>query len=129
MNPTFYFITGILVYITSLFTLIIAICFIMGIFASTTNFNARERLLCFFSGLVFAALTLLGYNCAEKLLNPNSEAIYQRVIEEKPKCDIKSITCMKEMTEWLKDSSDAYMIYHLDSVNAANDYNKAVKHE
>jgi hypothetical protein len=33
---------------------------------------------------------------------------------------------MKEMTEWLKDSSDAYLMYHIDSVNIANDYNKTV---
>lgn len=129
MNPTFYFISGILVYIISLFTLIIAICFIMGIFASTTNFNARERLLCFLTGIFFTIPTIIGYDWAGKLVDPNTETIYQRVIEEKPKCDIKSITCMKEMTEWLKDSSDAYMMYHLDSVSAANDYNKAVKHE
>ena len=129
MNPTFYFISGILVYIISLFTLIIAICFFMGITSSSSNFNFKERLICFLTGIFFTIPTIIGYDWAGKLVNPNTETIYQRVIEEKPKCDIKSITCMKKMTEWLKDSSDAYMMYHLDSVSAANDYNKVVKHE
>ena len=129
MNPTFYFISGILVYIISLFTLIIAICFFMGITSSSSNFNFKERLICFLTGIFFTIPTIIGYDWAGKLVDPNSETIYQRVIEEKPKCDIKSITCMKKMTEWLKDSSDAYMMYHLDSVSAANDYNKVVKHE
>ena len=126
MNPTFYFISGILVYIISLFTLIIAICFFMGITSSRSNFNFKERLICFLTGIFFTIPSIIGYDWAGKLVNPNAETIYQRVIEEKPKCDIKSITCMKEMTEWLKDSSDAYVMYHLDSVSAANDYNKAV---
>ena len=129
MNPSFYFISGILVYIISLFTLIIAICFFMGITSSSSNFNFKERLICFLTGIFFTIPTIIGYDWAGKLVDPNSETIYQRVIEEKPKCDIKSITCMKEMTEWLKDSSDAYVMYHLDSVSAANDYNKVVKHE
>lgn len=123
MNPTFYFISGILVYIISLFTLIIAICFFMEI---RSNFNFKERFICFITGIFFTIPSIIGYDWAGKLVDPNSETIYQRVIEEKPKCDIKSITCMKEMTEWLKDSSDAYVMYHLDSVSAANDYNKAV---
>ena len=126
MNPTIYIIIGVIVYFLCIITITLSLCFFMGIFASTTNFNARERLLCFFSGLVFAALTLLGYDCAEKLVDPDSETIYKRIMEEKPKCDVKSIKCMKEMTEWLKDSSDAYVMYHLDSVSAANDYNKTV---
>ena len=126
MNPTFYFISGILVYIISLFTLIIAIFFFMGITSSRSNFNFKERLICFLTGIFFTIPSIIGYDWAGKLVNPNAETIYQRVIEEKPKCDIKSITCMKKMTEWLKDSSDAYVMYHLDSVSAANDYNKAV---
>lgn len=122
MNPTFYFISGILVYVISLFTLIIAICFFMGVISSSSKFNFGERL----TSIFFAFLTVIGYDWAGKLVNPDPEMIYQRVIEEKPKCDIKSIKCMKEMTEWLKDSSDAYVMYHLDSVSAANDYNKTV---
>lgn len=129
MNPTIYIIIGVIVYFLCIITIAFSLCFFMGIFASTTNFNARERLLCFFSGLVFAALTILGYNCAEKLLNPDSETIYKRVMEEKPNCDIKSLACLKKMTEWLKDSSDAYTVYRIDSIDAVNVYNKAVKHE
>ena len=126
MNPTFYFISGIIVYIISLFTLVIAFCFFMGVFSSSSNFNFKERFICFITGIFFAIPTIIGYDWAGKLVDPNTETIYQRVIEEKPKCDITSITCMREMTEWLKDSSDAYVMYHLDSVSAANDYNKAV---
>lgn len=129
MNPTIYIIIGVIVYFLCIITITLSLCFIMGIFASTTNFNAREHLLCFFSGLVFAALTLLGYDCAEKLLNPDSETIYKRVMEEKPNCDIKSLACLKKMTEWLKDSSDAYTVYRIDFIDAVNVYNKAVKHE
>lgn len=129
MNPTIYIIIGVIVYFLCIITITLSLCFFMGIFASTTNFNTRERLLCFFSGLVFAALTILGYDCAEKLLNPDSETIYKRVIEEKPNCDIKSLACLKKMTEWLKDSSDAYTVYRIDSIDAINVYNKAVKHE
>lgn len=126
MNPTFYFICGILVYIVSLFTLVIAICFFMGVISSSSKFNFKERFICFLTSIFFAFPTVIGYDWAGKLVNPDPEMIYQRVIEEKPKCDIKSIKCMKEMTEWLKDSSDAYVMYHLDSVSAANDYNKTV---
>ena len=128
MNPTFYFISGILVYIISLFTLVMAICFFMGVVpsSSSSNFNFKERFICFITGIFFTIPSIIGYDWAGKLVDPNTETIYQRVIEEKPKCDIKAITCMKEMTEWLKDSSDAYIMYHLDSVSAANDYNKAV---
>jgi hypothetical protein len=126
MNPTFYFICGIIVYIVSLFTLIIAICFFMGVPSSSSNFNFKERLICFLTGIFFTIPSIIGYDWAGKLVDPDPETIYKRVIEEKPKCDIKSITCMKEMTEWLKDSSEAYVMYHLDSVSAANDYNKAV---
>lgn len=129
MNPTIYIIIGVIVYFLCIITVTLSLCFFMGIFASTTNFNARERLLCFFSGLVFAALTLLGYDCAEKLVDPDSETIYRRVMEEKPNCDIKSLACLKKMTEWLKDSSDAYTVYRIDSIDAVNVYNKAVKHE
>ena len=126
MNPTFYFISGILVYIVSLFTLIIAICFFMGVFSSSSNFNFKERFICFLTSIFFTVHSVIGYDWAGKLVDPDPEMIYQRVIEEKPKCDIKSIKCMKEMAEWLKDSSDAYIMYHLDSVSAANDYNKTV---
>lgn len=126
MNPSFYFISGILVYIISLFTLAMAICFFMGVISSDSNFNTEERIICFLTSIFFAVLTVIGYDWAGKLVDPDPEMIYQRVIEEKPKCDIKSIKCMKEMTEWLKDSSDAYVMYHLDSVNVANDYNKTV---
>lgn len=126
MNPSFYFICGILVYIISLFTLVTAICFFMGVISSDSNFNTEERIICFLTSIFFAVLTVIGYDWAGKLVDPDPEMIYQRVIEEKPKCDIKSIKCMKEMTEWLKDSSDAYLMYHIDSVNIANDYNKTV---
>lgn len=129
MNPVFYNIIGVIVYFLCIITITLSLCFFMGIFASTTNFNARERLLCFFCGLVFAALTILGYDCAEKLINPDSERIYQRVMEEKPTCDIKSLACIKKMAKWLKDSSDAYTVYRIDSIDAINTYNKAVKHE
>ena len=126
MNPSFYFISGILVYIISLFTLVTAICFFMGVISTNSNFNPKERIICFLTSVFFAVPTVIGYDWAGKLVDPDSETIYKRVIEEKPNCDIKSITCMKEMTEWLKDSSEAYVMYHLDSVSAANDYNKAV---
>lgn len=126
MNPTFYFIYGILVYISSLFTLAMAICFFMGVISLSSKFNFKERFICFLISIFFAIPTVIGYDWAGKLVNPDPEMIYQRVIEEKPKCDIKSIKCMKEMTEWLKDSSDAYVMYHLDSVSTANDYNQAI---
>ena len=126
MNPSFYFISGIIVYIANLFTFIIAFCFFIGVFSSNSNFNPKERIMCFLTGLIFSVITLIGYDWAGKLVDPDAETIYKRVVEEKPNCDIKSITCMKEMTEWLKDSSEAYVMYHLDSVSAANDYNKAV---
>lgn len=129
MNPTFYFITGILVYIISLFTFIIAICFFMGVISSSSNFNFKERFTCFLTGIFFIIPTIIGYDWAGKLVDPEPEMIYQRVIEEKPKCDVKSIKCMKEMAEWLKDSSDAYIVYRIDSIDAVNTYNKAVKHE
>lgn len=126
MNPTFYFVSGILVYIISLFTLVAAMCFFMGVISLSSNFNFKERFIWFLTGIFFTITTIIGYDWAGKLVDPDSETIYQRVIEEKPNCDIKSITCMKEMTEWLKDSSEAYAMYHLDSVSASNDYNKAV---
>lgn len=131
MNPTFYFISGILVYITSLFALIIAICFFMGVVpsSSSSNFNFKERFICFLTGVFFTVPSVIGYDWAEKLLNPDSETIYKRVMEEKPNCDIKALACLKKMAEWLKDSSDAYTVYRIDSIEAVNVYNKAVKHE
>lgn len=126
MNPTFYLIVGILVYISSLFTLVTAICLFLGVISSSPTVEFKERFICFLTSIFFMISTVIGYDWAGKLVDPDSETLYQRVIEEKPECDIKSITCMKEMTEWLKDSSEAYGMYHLDSASAANDYNKAV---
>jgi len=121
MNPTCYIVFGVICLIAAI------IASIFGIVFACLSFDGcrikNESIIYFVGGIFcFVICGISGYG-ATTMLWPDPETLYQRVLDDKPECDINKVSCIKEMTKWLADSSLSYMKFQTDSVDAAEKYN------
>lgn len=122
MNPTIFMVFGIICMIATIaaiiFGLVLMCCSLGGSYRTkgeSVGFFIFGILLILFSGLCTYG--------AKTLMDPDPETLYGRVLDAKPECDINSVSCLKEMTEWLADSTLSYTEFHNDSMAAAKKYN------
>lgn len=121
MNPTIFIVFGIIGMIATLVAIIFGLVFIcLSLGGCRTKGESAGF---FISGiLILLSAALCAYG-TEILLHPDPETLYGRVLGAKPECDINSVSCLKEMTEWLADSTHSYIEFHDDSMAAAEKYN------
>ena len=121
MNPTIFIVFGIISMIAAIAAIIFGIVFIC---ISLNDRRTKGEMAGFFiSGILLILCFIMCVYGAKILLNPDPETLYGRVLNAKPECDINSVSCMKEMTEWLADSTLSYIEFHNDSTAAAEKYN------
>ena len=122
MNPTIFIVSGIICAIATLVAIIFGLLFICD--SLRDSYRTKGESVGFFIFGIFLILcsAMCAYG-ASRLLKSNPETVYGRVLDAKPECDINSVSCMKEMTEWLADSTLSYIEFHNDSMAAAKKYN------
>ena len=121
MNPTIFMVFGIICIIAAIAAIIFGLVFICLSFDGCHT--KGESVGFFLFGILLILCFAICVYGGKMLLEPDPETLYGRVLDAKPECDINSVSCLKEMTEWLADSTLSYTEFHNDSTAAAKKYN------
>lgn len=121
MNPAIFMVFGIICIIAAFAAIIFGLVFIYRSFSDCRT--KGESVGFFLFGILLILCFVICVYGGKMLLEPDPETLYGRVLDAKPECDINSVSCMKEMTEWLADSMRSYIEFHDDSTAAAEKYN------